>query len=455
MIILDILKNLYFQFLMCYNFAVKKLAIITMVASLCFCTTAISANAEHENQVGEYPTNFLQTVEFSRLNDFALSNDAFAFADGSVLCVYSFIRADGYSYYGSIKTYEHSCDVTDVAFSDGELYFKSADDNVFSYVDMPVAAQYDFKNETSIQLDNYYYNVSTNEGTNGQLAIFDRNTNVSQTIDGNYSKIKLFSNAVYALVDGDLVKFEGIQKQPLTFTYTDYSATKSISTGNVFEEINENYTFSILSVKANKEITQVNLNDTQSGTFTVGETIVPPSGTVAILLYKTDNLAIISIGSESYITHPDNIETIAYTPVANDLNGGYTLSEIKIYSSPFICKATETATLEKGASVTIKSKLSHGALLTDFYLIEIEKDGAQISGYVAASNLSLYAFSGENNSENVISGNTNYETNVQNVVLVLILVGLIIITIAYLTIVGTRAPKNKKNHEQPPEKKQL
>lgn len=448
MIILDILKNLYFNLIICYNSAVKKLAIITMVASICFSATAINATAAIDDLVGEYPTNFLQTVEFSKLNDFALSDDTFAFADGSVLYVYSFVSANGYSYYGNVDAYEHSCDVTDVAFSNGELYFKSADDGVYSYSNEPIAAQYDFKNETSIQLDNYYYNVSTSESTKGQLAIFERNTNVSQTVEGNYSKLKLFDNAVYALADGSPVKFDGTQKKQLAFTYTDYSTTKSIATGNIFNKINDNYTFSVLSVKANKEITQVNLNDTQSDTFSVGNTIIPPSGTVAILIYRTDNLAIISIGGESYITHPDNVETIAYTPIEKDLNGGYTLSEIKIYSSPFISKATEVATLEKGTSVEVKSKLSHSALLTNFYLIEIDKDGTKISGYVASNNLSLYAFSGENNKENVISDKENYETNVQNVILVLVLVGLIIITIAYLTIVGTRSPKIKKGKEQ-------
>ena len=425
---------------MWYNICVKKFVALTTAVALLVAPATITAFAD-EQTAGEYPKNFLETLAFSSLNDFATDGEKFAFADGANLYVYQTESVEAGVYYGSLSVYSHTCAIDSVALDDG-LYFKGADGVCYLYGTVPTACDYTFANATTIATQGYIYNLVCTS-----LGAFDLATNQSHAILGEFENIKMVSDSVFALVDGGVATLNGVERNDLHFTYTDYSPTKNIATGDVFSKINDSYNLAFASLSTGATITTVDLNGAQSSVFTVGETVVSATGTAVLVVYKTTNLAIVAIGDKAYLTHPDYLIDLATGQTENDLPSGYALADVMAYSSPFMSTATEVATLKKGAQVIVKEKISHGALFKDFYFIEFQTENGTASGYVPAPNLSVYAFEGENNKENIVAGPQNYETNVETVILVMILVTLVIMTIAYLTIVGTKPSKKKKKEK--------
>lgn len=419
----------------------KKLIALTTAVALLIAPTTITALAD-EQIAGEYPKNFLETLAFSSLNDFATDGEKFAFADGTNLYVYQTESIDAGVYYGDLSVYSHTCAIESVALDDG-LYFKGSDGVCYLYGQTMATCEYTFATTTTIATEGYIYNLV---GEN--LGAFDLATNQSHTILGEFKSIKKVGESVFALADGGVAVLEGVDRGDLRFTYTDYSPTKNIATGDVFDKINDGYTLAFASLLEGATISAVDLDGENSSVFAVGDTVVPATGTAVLVIYKTANLAIVAIGDKAYLTHPDYLNDLATGQTENDMPSGYALADVMAYSSPFMSTATEVATLKKGAQVTVKEKISHGALFRDFYFVEFQTENGTASGYVPAPNLSVYAFEGENNKENIIAGPQSYETNVETVILVMILVTLVIMTIAYLTIVGTKPSKKKKKEKE-------
>ncbi|MDE6075823.1 MAG: hypothetical protein K2G26_05240, partial [Clostridia bacterium] len=94
-------------------------------------------------------------------------------------------------------------------------------------------------------------------------------------------------------------------------------------------------------------------------------------------------------------------------------------------------------------------------LSTEFCKIRFEEDGETVTGYVATNFLTPYQFSAEDFKPTQGGDKEfDYGTNVTSVVLAVLIVGLVLIAILYITIAGRKRGANgkgskKKRRSQP------
>lgn len=430
-----------------------------LLATIAICLTAASAFPSAMNVYalssraadGGYPADFTQTQTFEALSDFAVGGeDGYAFADGNNL----YVIDDG------VRTsYRMATAVTAVDYADGEFYYSVAGNPSFVYL-LPESQQLLPGNvsehvmqslEPRFSHGDYSYNLS-----GGKIIIWDGNESVI-TLEGPFSNLKLYGDDLYAIKDNKLSKItdKAEELDSKIYDYTDYSPSADVKSAEA-KEILKEYSSSpkLVTLTGNSHMTPVDLDDVAGENFVPsGDTRPTVEGENALLLCKTDKVAVISIRGDAYILNPDCVKdyigTSGITETADGRQASVKVSDGHIYALPYISAATvlEGANLTGGEHITVESKLTSGQFeYGGFYKISTP-DGK--TGYVPVGYVSEFNFS-ENPPEKIDDPSPQNEDMIKTVALVLVVVALVLVAVGYLAYVGTsdKKKKNKKRKDE-------
>jgi hypothetical protein len=266
-----------------------------------------------------------------------------------------------------------------------------------------------------------------------------------QSVGEGYSHLKGYGTYAYAIKNNKLYKINATDVEELEFYYTDFSAANTIKAGNAYANLKADYVISTVNVESGAYCTEIDLNETSGTYFNVVKTIQLSGAKSALLLATSGNASIIAMNDgdyiKSYLTLSSALTPAAYHEVELDMTAGYSVTDVGVYSSPYISEATKLTTLTRGTVVQMSQKFSLSFMGTDYYKVIFSEGDNQVTGYVPTTYFTPYTFSQEFGEEESIKTDYDYSTNVERVILVLIIVGLVIAAIAYLAIVGTKPKK--------------
>jgi hypothetical protein len=381
-----------------------------------------------------YPQDFFKQLTFTSLSDYAICGDTYAFAQGT--SVYIVGGEDD-----SQTLIDHNCgfEIKSLNYINDTLYLSDADGNYFFIDGTSAAKPENSYNDTSITVGGITYFL---EAT-GTLHCFGNGS--LQSVGEGYSHLKGYNTSAYAIKDNKLYKIDGTNVEELEFYYTDFSAASTIKVGDAYTNLKATYVISTVNVESGAYCTEIDLNETAGNYFTAVKTIQLSGAKSALLLATSGNASIIAMNDgdyiKSYLTLSSALTPAAYHEVDTDMTAGYSVMDVGVYSSPYISEATKLTTLPRGTVVQISQKFSLSFMGTDYYKITFSDNDKDVTGYVPTTYFTPYTFSQEFGEEESIKTDYDYSTNIERVILVLIIVGLVIAAIAYLAIVGTKPKK--------------
>lgn len=429
--------------------------------------------AEAETRASTQYPDFISELDIGGTQSYAVSDDAFAFSNGRRLYIYEggTLTAESdesgnstYVYEGGVMdapegrlfAYEHSAAIVNMSFSDDGLLF-SDDSSVYLYSEGEVSA-------ASAVIPPVSYPV-TNAGLSyfivddGVLSVAN-GTEYRRFEENSYSEIKLIDGSVYAIRDGGLCIIEGgtlatVTVTPIVFRYRDVTQEQTISVGDTATLLKEVSSPRYALVPAGQYITEVDLSSLDGEYFIVGSdgTVSVESGTYALVLCTTGDADLIAIGNKTYIT--SSLGGKAEFSISEAPFDGAQLNySAGIYSTPYMCEATELIALEPGATVrvigqiTAEGQTAGSALVTNFCrVIYTTDDGTDIEGYIATAFLTMYDFSGEDGefTDPTLPDDYSEDDVILTVVLVIVIVVLVIAGVAYLAYVSGANRRKKKS----------
>ena len=419
----------------------------------------ISASAAAAETVYPQKDDFVFSLTFTDLKDYAVSDGAFAFVDGNTVKVYETDTLDESGenpvYKNGALTEYNGFDVTvaSIDYKDGAFYYADGNGKVYSLPDKTAA-----ENVTLTQSKTWLLNEDTGYMyTIGEssLSIYKAGVGETQT-EGSFSQLKQYGESVYAISDNQLCKFTGSEMEIAGMQYVDFSPAKTVSVGNAAEQL-KNYTLAFVDVAEGSFMTEVDLSENLTEYFKTGGTSELEEQTAALLLGYTGNAALISIGAKSYITLKTNV-TESSDGSEFKTTAEFTRAQVlgdAIYASPFVMECVYAKSDARSVIVNVTGKLHNDLLWADFYEVEYtyESNGKteSIKGYVIAGLLS-----GDNVNESATPTENPDEhytekDNVRTVLLVLMVVILVLIVISYLIWLATsdkrRKGKNKSDEK--------
>lgn len=461
-------KTVYNNKSVWYNRIVKRLGLACV-------TTALVASAALGGGISvgaaaaetQYPQSgdFVFSLSFSDLKDYAVSDGAFAFVDGNTVKVYDIGTLDESGdapvyKNGTLTEYgDFEVTVTSVDFVNGSFYYSDGNGKVYSLSDKAEAEGVTVTApQKTLYHNDYLYTVRDNciRIVNAEA---ENTEDMTVEIEGGFSGLKLYGENVYAIKDGGIAKFTGGEMLTAEMQYVDFSPAETIAAGNAAQELKD-YTLTFVNVAEGSFMTEIDLSSPLTDYFKLPDkkdtTAQLEEETFALLLGYSGNAAIISIGKKSYITLKTNVTE------SGDGSEYFTQAEFTkaqllgnaIYASPFVMGSVYALYPATGAIVKVTGKIHHEVLEADFYKVEYsyENNGQTqtVKGYVNAGlltgdNVNDNAKPTENPDENYTEKN-----DVRTVLIVLMVVILVLIVISYLAWIGTsgRRGKGKKSDDK-------
>lgn len=438
----------------------KRLALITTALLLSISLAGgITAGAAAAETVYPQNSDFVFSLSFSNLRDYAVTDGAFAFIDGNGVKVYeaeNAVESDGKTIYknGTLTEYGgFEVNLSSIDYKDGSFYYADGNGKVYSLPDKTEAEGITLTSPQSPLLYNGYTYVIRDNCIRIVNAEAENLEDLAVEIEGKFSHLKQYGNCVYAIKDNLLCKFTDDKMEVSEMQYVDFSPAKTVSVGTA-QSAFENYTLAFVNVAEGSFMTEVDLSKPLAAYFDAGETSELKTQTFALLLGYSGNAAIISIGKKSYITLKSNVSEVG-TGSEYFSKAEFTKAQIlgdAVYASPYVMECVYALYPATGAIVTVTGKLHNDVLEDDFYEIEYtyEKDGQarKVKGYVIAGLLS-----GDNVNDNaepteVPDEKYTEKNDVRTVLLILMVVILVLIAISYISWVTLsdrfkkRKPKN-------------
>lgn len=436
--------------------SVKGLKVLTSTLAAVTAATiltlggAVSAEASGETI---YPDDFTCTLNIEDgITDYAIDGDALAIASRTAIHV---LTTDDVGD-RKLNTVIHESEIDCIDYSDGELYVRNTYGNVYKYPDLTTTTEHEFPESNLWKVDlgdaTYLLNTSTGELTCWQ--------NGTPTVIGEegFSLMKVFGESVYAVQDNIPYRIDGTTATALDLNYVDYTSADTIYTGETAAALkNASYTISTAVLRSGEYYTKIELEGLTEY-FRQIQTYKTSGEKPCLVLAESGNASIIAMNDGCYITKTESLSSIAYSAPENDWKAGEDgkrLANIResagVYASPYMSGATELFRLERGDVVEVTEKFALDFMDKIFYRISYTaEDGTAKSGFIATNFLDEYDYAADKLPPSTSTDEVfSYDTNVTTVILALVIVGLVIIAIAYLTIVGTKPqkPKNKKDKD--------
>ncbi len=426
----------------------KRLAILAI--SLLTAITAfgnVAAYAAESDTIYPSDEDFIKTLEFGALSDYAVNGEAFAFAEEQKVSVFNG---------GNLTEYEFGAKVTAVDCAEDTFYCAVGDGTVYSlpYAEGQNAAEHVMPEpETMLKLGKFIYLL---EDTT--LKVVDTiNDKVHKDYEGEFKNLKQFGERVYAMSENAVWTFNGAESEKLIFKYADYSCTQSIAVGQAATALKAYSEPEIVTVKTGAFMTETDLTSVPEKFFAAGDTVTAKENTTAILLCTTGNAAIIAIGMDCYILLSSNVElTEESCYSAPDYEyAKITAAGDRIYSSPYVSEGTAIMTGAAGLIVKVLHKVEHTVLDTAFFEVEFTaKDGTTAKGYINGKFLIKVDHVAEDDKkpDTVTDPDYTEESNTKTILIVFAVVILVIAAVGYLAFTATSDKrKNKKEKKTQPE----
>lgn len=426
----------------------KRLAILAI--SLLTAITAfgnVAAYAAESDTIYPSDEDFIKTLEFGALRDYAVNGEAFAFAEEQKVSVFNG---------GNLTEYEFGAKVTAVDCAEDTFYCAVGDGTVYSlpYAEGQNAAEHVMPEpETMLKLGKFIYLL---EDTT--LKVVDTiNDKVHKDYEGEFKNLKQFGERVYAMSENAVWTFNGAESEKLIFKYADYACTQSIAVGQAATALKAYSEPEIVTVKTGAFMTETDLTSVPEKFFAAGDTVTAKENTTAILLCTTGNAAIIAIGMDCYILLSSNVElTEESCYSAPDYEyAKITAAGDRIYSSPYVSEGTAIMTGAAGLIVKVLHKVEHTVLDTAFFEVEFTaKDGTTAKGYINGKFLIKVDHVAEDDKkpDTVTDPDYTEESNTKTILIVFAVVILVLAAVGYLAFTATSDKrKNKKEKKTQPE----
>ncbi len=395
---------------------------------------SLAARADGGATVYPEDGEFIKPLVFSNLTDYAVAGDNYAFAEREketdVIKVFDGKSLTEYSFTETVSALD----------SDGEKFYYSIGENVYSLPDKAASEYKISDSETTISVEGYTYNL-----TDRTLKVADfKNEDKVTTFDGEYDKLKKYGGAVYAIKENALYKFTGAEEEKLEYEYVDYSSTLKIEVGQTQTDLTQGYELKFVTVKAGSYMTEVDLSQLDGQYLASGATAPVNEDTTALLLCYTGNAAIVAIGEKSYITLKTSTEETQERYVTEPEFEYATVTGNRIYASPFVIVGTSILFPATGTIVKINGKIEHDVLGSAFYEVEYEDaEGNKHVGYVTYGFLTEYIIEDNKPPNEFPDPDYSEKNDVRNVILILMVVVLVLVAAGYITYVATSGKRKK------------
>lgn len=401
-----------------------------------------------------YPDDFTRTLTMEEgITDYAIDGDALAIASRTAIYVLTTDEVGD----RILNTVINESEIDRIDYSEGELYIRNTYGNVYKYPDLTVQTEHEFpeNNLWKVETGGYTYLLNT---TSGELSCWKDGTPEIIGEEG-FSLMKVFGESVYAVQGGIPYRLDGATAVALDLGYVDYSAADEICTGDASAALKADpYSVTAAVLRSGEYYTKIE-TDVFSEYFTQIQTYKANGEKPCLVLAESGNASIVAMNDGCYITKTDSLSEIAYSAPANDWTAGSdgkrlanVRESVGVYASPYMCDATKISSLERGDVVEVTEKFALDFIDKVFYRVTFtDADGTTKSGFVAANFLDEHDYSADRLPPSQTTDQEfSYETEVTTVILALVIVGLVIIAIAYLTIVGTKPqkPKNKRDTDE-------
>lgn len=424
----------------------KRLALLAI--SLLTAITAfgnVAAYAAESDTIYPSDEDFIKTIEFGALSDYAVCDGVFAFAEEQKVSVIND---------GNLTEYEFGEKVTAVDCAE-DTFYCAVGDAVYSlpYAEGQDAAEHVMPEpETMIKLGKFIYLL---EDTT--LKVVDISNNKVDPYEGEFKNLKQFGDSVYAMSENAVWTFNGAESEKLIFKYADYTSTQSIAVGQAATALKAYSEPAIVTVKMGAFMTETDLTSVPEKYFVTGDTVTAKENTTAILLCTTGNAAVIAIGMDCYVLLSSNVElTEESCYSAPDYEyAKITAAGDRIYSSPYVSEGTAIMTGAAGLIVKVLHKVEHAVLDTAFFEVEFTaKDGTTAKGYINGKFLIKVDHVAEDDKKPGTVTDPDYteESNTKTILIVFAVVILVLAAVGYLAFTATSDKrKNKKEKKTQPE----
>ena len=243
--------------------------------------------------------------------------------------------------------------------------------------------------------------------------------------------------------------------------YTDFSAANHINKGDAESILASTYQVRTVTLRPQTSdghdtyVTKIDL-DAAGTTFSAQGTQKITGDRSALAIADIGNATIIVMPdenglSQSYITLTAAVENSDYSAPANDLENAYALTELYIYSRPYMCEATAIAKVPASTIFSVEEKFELRYLKGVFYRVKCTIDGKQTEGFVAGSLLSPYTFATENEDEQS-TGTQGFEygDRTETVIIVLLIILLVLIAVGYIIFYVTKKGEGNVRRRKKP-----
>ncbi len=408
-----------------------------------------------------YPDSFECSLSFeSGLVDYAVYGDSYAFAYNGQLAV---LQGNGNNQ--RLPDIKPVSSISQLDYStDGKLYVCFAD----GYCVYPDLENKLPLSQISVQ-DSEQWQVSLGEVTyslnnaNGSLLYMSKDgfetVTIKESVEGEieFSKLKQYDNAAYAVMNNSLYKLEGsvaVKVEPTYYGFID--KTKAIPTGTAAQALKADSPITCGWVEKGKYYTEISLENELGTTFEVPNpataTYLSEDRLYCMVLAESGNAYVITMGGKCYLAAKTSVSVEAENPALStaDVSAAYAVEKIGVYSRPYLSAATKLCELESGSSnaVTVLGQFTD-LVGREYYKIEYTaNDGTKVSGFAAKGLMTGYAFPAEDTEVHPDGGDSEflYNTNAVTVGLAIAIVALVIIAVLYVASISSK--KNKKNNRK-------
>ncbi len=416
---------------MWYNLIVKKFAVLT-ISLLTALSAAGGITAKAETDETRYPedSEFIKTLYFTALTDYAVEDGLYAFADEDCVIVYK----------DEIRTIYPASGVNAVDVAEGKVYYSCADGKAYEISGAETEHSFPAKSE-EIPFNGYLYFIDA-EGMN----IYDKSSKETKTYAGEFTALKLYGETVYAIRENSLYQFNGSECSETVLKYADYTSTNEILIGQARTYLSGYTQAKLVEISAGSYMTEVNLKNLDGETFDTSdlETVKTAEDKTALLLCYSGNCAVVSVGDKSYLLLKNKVSESQAEFITESGFDAQIIIGGNIYTSPYTggSVAVMNAT---GQNVKVLNKLEcDGVLEKVFYEIEYTSDGETLKGYVAEGFLSRVIIDDNKKPTTVTDPEYSEDSDTQTILIIFAVVLLVLAAIAYISHVSAKGKKKNK-----------
>lgn len=408
--------------------------VITMLLAALIPVGGLTASAAASDTIYPEDEDFIKSLKFASLDDFAVNGEIYAFAENNKVSVFDS---------GALTVYETDKTVTSLDCDGEKFYFSTDGGEVYSlpYSEGQQPEEYVMaENTDTVIIGNYTYRLSKD----GTLKIADFESDKMVTAQGIFKNLKSFGDTAYAVCENELYSFKGDGYGKISLEYADYAATQSIAIGNTYDKL-KSYSLKFVKIAAGAYMTEIDLTSLDGDFFTAGATTSAATETTALLLcYTGKNAAIVALGDTSYILLKSRTTETAVTCETEPEFDNATITGNTIYASPYVIIGTAAQPDAAGMIVKVNKKLQYENVLgSAFYEVEYTVNESTKTGYVAEGFLTAFIIE-DNKKPNVVPDPDHSEKDdTTTVLLIFAVVVLVLAAVGYLAYVGTSGKRNK------------